>query len=113
MSGCRDDDGQLVEAVAAMTRIRMVDPNGRAQLGYSGGPHDAPREWRPWFEESAIRRQGYAMVFGHWAMLGFHREHDVACVDSGCVYGGSLTALGLRDRHVVREPLADVVMGRD
>lgn len=107
------DDTQLAAAVAAMTRIRMVDAGGRAQLGFNGAPRDAPRNWSPWFASSAVRRQGYALVFGHWAMLGFHREHDVACVDSGCVYGGSLTALRLRDGKVVREPVADALVRRD
>ncbi len=103
----RNDTERLAAAVAAMTRIRMVDADGGAQVGYTGAPGDAPRGWRPWFEASAVRRQGYALVFGHWAMLGYHREHDVACVDSGCVYGGSLTALRLRDGHVELEPVAD------
>jgi bis(5'-nucleosyl)-tetraphosphatase (symmetrical) len=93
-----------------MTRIRMVDDGGGAQLGFNGVPGDAPRGWRPWFEASAVRLQGYALVFGHWAMLGYYRGHDVACVDSGCVYGGGLTALRLRDGHVEREPVADVAV---
>jgi len=108
-----EDDRQLAAAVAAMTRIRMVDGDGGARLGFNGAPRDAPPEWRPWFDASAVRRQGYAVVFGHWAMLGYHREHDVACVDSGCVYGGGLTALRLRDGRVVREPVADAVKRRD
>lgn len=108
----RTDDGALADAVAVMTRIRMVDFDGTAELEYSGSPDDAPWGWQPWFETSTVRRQGYALIFGHWAMLGFHREHDVACVDSGCVYGGSLTALRLHDGHVVRVPVADAVPKR-
>ncbi len=111
-SGDGENDSQVVAAVAAMTRIRMVDGDGRAQMSYSRTPLDAPRGWHPWFEKSDVRNQGYALVFGHWAMLGFHREHDVACVDSGCVYGGSLTAFRLLDGRVVQEPLADSVVSR-
>jgi len=105
-----ESDEQLAAAVAAMTRIRMVDADGKAQLGFNGPPRDAPRGWKPWFEASAVRLQGYALVFGHWAMLGYHRGHDVACVDSGCVYGGNLTALRLRDGRVERVPVADVAV---
>jgi bis(5'-nucleosyl)-tetraphosphatase (symmetrical) len=112
-SADQGDDCGLAFAVAAMTRLRMVDGDGRARLGFSGGPGAAPREWRPWFEKSTVRRQGYALVFGHWAMLGFHREHDLACVDSGCVYGGDLSALRLNDGEVVREPVADAVVMRN
>lgn len=107
--GHLENDERLAAAAAVLTRIRMVDADGGAELTYDGAPRDAPKGWRPWFEASEVRRQGYAMVFGHWAMLGFHRDHDVACVDSGCVYGGSLTALRLRDGRVVREAVADAV----
>ncbi len=112
-SGDLEEDLQLAAAMAVFTRIRMVDADDRAQLGYSGLPGDAPAGWRPWFETSAVRRQGYALVFGHWAMLGYFRDHDVACVDSGCVYGGSLTALRLRDGKVVREQIVDDVVTPD
>jgi bis(5'-nucleosyl)-tetraphosphatase (symmetrical) len=105
----RDGDDQIAGATAAMTRVRMVDADGRPQLGFNGSPGDAPQGWHPWFDFSAVRRQGYALIFGHWAMLGYHRDHDVACLDSGCVYGGKLTALRLRDGRVVREPVADAI----
>ncbi|MCJ7754948.1 MAG: hypothetical protein MUP13_10330, partial [Thermoanaerobaculales bacterium] len=61
----------------------------------------------------AVRRQGYALAFGHWALLGYYRDHDIACVDSGCVYGGSLTALRLRDGTVIREQVVDAVVAPD
>ena len=108
-----EDDLQLAAAMAVFTRIRMVDADGRAELGYSGPPGEAPPGWRPWFETSAVRRQGYALVFGHWALLGYYRDHDVACVDSGCVYGGSLAALHLRDGTVIREQVVDAVVALD
>jgi bis(5'-nucleosyl)-tetraphosphatase (symmetrical) len=60
-----------------------------------------------------VLRQGCALMFGHWAQLGFHRAHDVTCLDSGCVYGGSLTALRLADGSVVHEPVADSVVAPD
>lgn len=105
-------ESRLVAAVIAMTRLRMVDADGRPQLGYSGSPGEAPRGWRPWFEASAIRGQGCGLVFGHWAMLGLYRERDVTCIDSGCVYGGSLTALHLQEGRVVQESLADDVVNQ-
>jgi len=108
-----EGDPQLAAAMAVFTRIRMVDADGRAELGYTGSPQEAPPGWRPWFESSAVRRQGYALVFGHWALLGYHRAHDVACVDSGCVYGLRLTALRLRDGEVVREQVVDAVAASD
>lgn len=102
-----EGDEQLAAAAAVFTRTRMVGPDGRARLDFAGPPKDAPKGWRPWFSASAVLRQGYALLFGHWAQLGYHRAHDVACLDSGCVYGGSLTALRLEDGRVAQEPMAD------
>jgi bis(5'-nucleosyl)-tetraphosphatase (symmetrical) len=99
----------ITAALAVFTRQRMVGPDGRAQLAFSGAPGEAPEGWRPWFQDAAVRRQGYALIFGHWAMLGVYRIRDVACLDAGCVYGGALAALHLQDGEVVREPLADKV----
>jgi bis(5'-nucleosyl)-tetraphosphatase (symmetrical) len=56
-----------------------------------------------------VRRQGYWVIFGHWAMFGFYRSRDVVCLDSGCVYGGRLTAMCLDDGRVEQVPLADTV----
>jgi bis(5'-nucleosyl)-tetraphosphatase (symmetrical) len=109
-SGLEGDD-LLASAVAVFTRMRMVAPGGSARLAFTGAPGEAPAGWRPWFERSAVKRQGYALLFGHWAMLGLHRDHDLACVDTGCVYGGSLTALRLRDGKVVQQAMADGTVG--
>jgi len=109
-SGLEGDD-LLASAVAVFTRMRMVAPGGSARLAFTGAPGEAPAGWRPWFERSAVTRQGYALLFGHWAMLGLHRDHDLACVDTGCVYGGSLTALRLRDGTVVQQAMADGPVG--
>jgi bis(5'-nucleosyl)-tetraphosphatase (symmetrical) len=104
-------DEMLAAAAAVFTRVRMVGPDGRARLSYSGPPGAAPADWSPWFREAAVRRQGYVVIFGHWALFGFYRSRDVVCLDSGCVYGGRLTALCLDDGSVVQEPLLDRVAG--
>ena len=87
--------------------MRMVDAEGRAQLGYAGPPGAAPDGWHPWYTKSAVRSQGYRLLFGHWAQFGFYRAHDAICLDSGCVYGGRLTALRLNDGTVVQEQSVD------
>lgn len=104
-----EGDKALASAAAVFSRIRMVDTDGAARFSYNGPPGSAPAGWRPWFRESAVRRQGYTVVFGHWAMFGFYRARDVVCLDSGCVYGGRLTAIRLEDGRVVQERLADDV----
>jgi bis(5'-nucleosyl)-tetraphosphatase (symmetrical) len=100
---------QLAAAAVTMSRIRMVGPDGRAELGFTGPPAEAPVGWRPWFSSAAVLRQGYAVIFGHWATLGSFHAHDLWCLDSGCVYGGELTALRLDDGEIRRQPLVDIV----
>jgi bis(5'-nucleosyl)-tetraphosphatase (symmetrical) len=98
---------QLSAAAAIFTRMRMVDNKGLAQLDYAGPPGVAPEGWRPWYTRSAVRNQGYRLLFGHWAQFGFYRAHDAVCLDSGCVYGGRLTALCLNDGSIVQEDAVD------
>lgn len=103
-------DEQLAAAVAIFTRLRMVDSQGCAQLDFAGPPGVAPDGWKPWYTKSAVRSQGYRLLFGHWAQFGFYRAHDAVCLDSGCVYGGRLTAICLNDGKVVQEPAIDVTI---
>lgn len=105
-------EDQLAAAAVAMTRIRMVGPDGRADLDSTGPPGLAPDGYRPWFASSAALRQGYNIIFGHWAMLGLYRTRGVACLDSGCVYGGRLTALRLDDGQVVQQDVLDELLPR-
>ncbi len=102
-------DEQLAAAAVVMSRIRMVRPDGRAMLDYTGPPGGAPEDLQPWFDTAAVLRQGYSVIFGHWAMLGFYRARDVICLDSGCVYGGRLTAMRLDDGRVVQQTVLDEV----
>lgn len=99
----------LPAAAVVMSRIRMVGPDGRAVLDYTGPPGAAARGLQPWFATAAVVRQGYTVVFGHWAMLGFYRARDIICLDSGCVYGGRLTAMCLDGGRVVQQPVIDDV----
>lgn len=103
---------QLAAAAVAMTRMRMVAPDGRAVLDYTGPPGLAPDGCRSWFVSSAVLRQGYNVIFGHWAMLGLYRTRGVICLDSGCVYGGRLSALCLDDGKVVQQDVLDEIVPR-
>jgi bis(5'-nucleosyl)-tetraphosphatase (symmetrical) len=100
---------EVPAAAAVFTRMRMVGAGGAPHLDFTGSPDEAPDDWRPWFADSVVVRQGHTVLFGHWARLGFGRRQGVVCLDSGCVYGGSLTALRLDDGRVVHEPVADPV----
>ena len=89
--------------LAVFTRLRCCTSDGRMALSFSGVPADAPAGYSPWF---TLRRQdaGETVLYGHWAALGFNRENSTVCLDSGCVWGGSLTALRLDDEKVFQVP---------
>ncbi len=59
---------------------------------------DAPEGYLPWYE-TRPRERGL-LLCGHWSALGLHLMPHVALLDSGCVWGGALTALRLEDRSV-------------
>jgi len=83
-------------AVNCLTRLRYVDSGGRLILRAKGPPKKSQRaSMIPWFEAANARWRGPRFVFGHWSTLGFFSNADVISLDTGCVWGGSLTALQL------------------
>jgi bis(5'-nucleosyl)-tetraphosphatase (symmetrical) len=99
-------DGALAGAerlrfiVNCFTRLRYVDADGRLALRAKGAPHKPQTEHLiPWFEAPGARWRGPRVVCGHWSTLGFLNTSTVVSLDTGCVWGGSLTALRLDDAH--------------
>lgn len=100
------DDEQIERGAAILTNIRAVNDarvGDRSGIREPGG--DDPL---PWFEVSQAVRRGTAVVFGHWARLGHLRRPGVLALDSGCVWGGGLTAVRLDDGAVVTEPTREL-----
>lgn len=90
-------------AVNCFTRLRFVDVDGRLLLPLKGPVADAPPGAMPWFRHPERRTGRDALVFGHWSALGFLSEPGLLCLDTGCVWGGSLAALRLDG--AAQEPL--------
>jgi bis(5'-nucleosyl)-tetraphosphatase (symmetrical) len=85
--------------VNAMTRLRFCTREGKMDLKAKGAT--PPPGYDPWF---ALRRDKEAIVCGHWSALGVRIAPKLAALDSGCVWGGKLTALRLEDRAVFEVP---------
>jgi len=87
----------------ALTRIRYVDSDGRLNLTETGPPGSQPDSLVPWFESKKRRSHGEPIIFGHWATLRLEQKldpaHRVYPLDTGCVWGGKLTALRLDDER--------------
>ena len=80
--------------VNCFTRLRYVDDAGRTMLKAKGAPQDNAH-LTPWFRAAGRKSREQRIVFGHWSTLGLVMEHNVFALDTGCVWGGALTALRL------------------
>ncbi|MEP6790682.1 MAG: symmetrical bis(5'-nucleosyl)-tetraphosphatase [Ramlibacter sp.] len=81
--------------VNALTRLRFCTPQGVMDLRASGGPGDAPPGYLPWFDVPGRRTADATIAFGHWSTLGFIHRRGIISLDTGCVWGGALSALRL------------------
>jgi len=81
-----------------LTRMRTCSSLKTMDLAFSGKPKDAPRGLIPWFKYPGREITSHKIVFGHWAALGYKKSSDFIALDSGCVWGGSLTAYCLEDK---------------
>ena len=79
--------------VNALTRLRFCTVDGAMYLKASGGVDSAPPGTLPWFDVPGRRTAGTTIAFGHWSQLGLLLRDDVIALDTGCVWGGCLSAL--------------------
>jgi bis(5'-nucleosyl)-tetraphosphatase (symmetrical) len=82
-------------AINVLTRIRVCTREGRINLRMKGKPPAGDSPWLPWFDLQNRCTRGTRVVFGHWSALGLVLRDDVIGLDSGCVWGGTLTAVDL------------------
>ena len=91
---------RLSTLASVFTRLRCMSPGGRFDFQYTG-PLDRAHDMRiPWWRLRHQDDGDATILFGHWAAIGFHREPGIVALDSGCVWGGPLTAFRLEDETV-------------
>lgn len=94
--------------INCFTRLRFCDARGRLALEEKGAPGSVPAPWLPWFAMQGRRSADVKIVFGHWSTLGLYSGDNVYALDSGCLWGGALSALRLdgplRTRYSVTCP---------
>ena len=82
-----------------LTRIRLCNKEGKINLKHKGKPPSQSSEDIPWFKVPNRKNESLHIIFGHWAALEGNADHpNVFAIDTGCVWGGSLTAMRLEDR---------------
>ena len=85
------------------TRLRTCTLSGKARYDFSGPLREVPPGHLPWFAFPGRRSETHTILCGHWAALGLHLEPGIAALDSGCVWGGALTAMRLEDSEIFQE----------
>jgi bis(5'-nucleosyl)-tetraphosphatase (symmetrical) len=88
--------------VNALTRIRFCSADGTMDFQAKEGLADAPPGYQPWFDIPGRRSADTTVVCGHWSTLGLVLRPDLIALDTGCVWGGKLTAVCLEDRNVIQ-----------
>jgi bis(5'-nucleosyl)-tetraphosphatase (symmetrical) len=82
-------------AVNVLTRLRFCTRRGHIDLKHKGAPDSAGKPWLPWFAAPERATREARLVFGHWSALGLYQGPGLLGLDTGCVWGGRLTAVDL------------------
>jgi bis(5'-nucleosyl)-tetraphosphatase (symmetrical) len=81
--------------INVLTRLRVCSAAGRVDLKWKGKAPPPDYTYQPWFDIEARETRQVRVIFGHWSALGFVRRNGVIGLDSGCVWGGALSAIDL------------------
>jgi bis(5'-nucleosyl)-tetraphosphatase (symmetrical) len=97
-----DVDPEVLRDLRVLTVLRTVDPDGRPAYDYTGPLAGLPADRRAWFDVPERATAGGRIVCGHWAALGLLVRPDLVALDTGCAWGGELTAFRLEDGRIER-----------
>ena len=91
--------------INSFTRMRFCDPTGGLELTIKESAHNPPAGYLPWFLMPNRANANLKIIFGHWASLaGKADTKNIFALDTGCVWGNSLTALRLEDGELFSTP---------
>ncbi|MCB1007365.1 MAG: symmetrical bis(5'-nucleosyl)-tetraphosphatase [Acidobacteria bacterium] len=93
-------EGFELRSLRALTMLRTLDGSGQPYRDFSGPPEEAPEGCIPWFDHAERRSGDVRVVCGHWAALGLRVRPDLVALDSGCAWGGRLSAVCLDDGRI-------------
>jgi bis(5'-nucleosyl)-tetraphosphatase (symmetrical) len=90
--------GRLRVITNAMTRLRFCSPEGVMEFTHKGPPSKRPEGFLPWYEVPGRKSLGAHIAFGHWSAHGLDVTNDYCALDTGCLWGGHLSAMRIEDR---------------
>jgi bis(5'-nucleosyl)-tetraphosphatase (symmetrical) len=85
--------------INVLTRMRLCTADGRIDVALKGAPPEPPSPLRPWFEHPERKSRTARVIFGHWSALGLVQRARIVGLDTGCVWGGTLTAYDLDEER--------------
>jgi bis(5'-nucleosyl)-tetraphosphatase (symmetrical) len=88
----------------AMTRLRVCSLAGEMEFSFKGELADIPENFMPWFDVPNRASKESTIIFGHWSALGLQSRNNVYALDTGCLWGGQLTALNLETKQISQVP---------
>ncbi len=89
--------GKLRFIVNCFTRMRYCEADGSLDFDHNGAPGTQPKHLIPWFQIPDRKTKPEQIIFGHWSALGYYAGDNCYAIDTGCLWGGQLTALKLGD----------------
>lgn len=97
---------KLRETCRTFTQLRSCKKSGK-HCSFTGPPEQAPPGCQPWYRLWKPEEKGVTVVTGHWAAQGLKVRAGMIALDSGCVWGGAMTAVRLEDLKIIQQPSAE------
>lgn len=88
----------------ALTRLRVCTAQGAMEFSFKGELSDVPTGLMPWFDVPDRASKDAQVIFGHWSALGLQQRNNVYALDTGCLWGGQLTAMNLATKAITQVP---------
>ncbi len=86
----------------ALTRMRICTADGEMEFAFKGELPDVPAGYLPWFDVPNRQSHSAQIVCGHWSALGLRQRNNVHALDTGCLWGGQLTAMCLENKEITQ-----------
>ena len=84
--------------INCFTRMRYCDKDGRLDFDCKVPPGSQPAHLVPWFQAPSRKSAAIRIIFGHWSSLGYYEGNNCYGIDTGCLWGGQLTAIKLGEK---------------
>ena len=88
--------------INATTRLRICSAHGQMEFKFKGELQDVPAGFMPWFDVPGRATQDTPVIFGHWSALGLQQRDNIYALDTGCLWGGKLTAMNIHTKAIVQ-----------